>query len=296
MGGARGSPSRPAPPGQDGVRTSILSKAIWVIVATVVLLNLPLAATRGIKAVFREALAPVQGLVTSVAGSVADHWRSVWRLPAVYRENRDLAEEIKRLRIDVQSLRYLEVENRELQALLDLAPTPGRTLIACRVIARSRDGWWRTLTLDKGTEDGLYDQMAVMSEDGLVGKIVEVSRNTATLLLLSDPSCRVSARFLESGVFGVVSGRGPSWQGDVVCRMEFIDKDAAVAPGDEVVTSGFGGVFPPDLPIGYVDEVQRDPSGLYLSATVVLRADLGALRYVFALAETGRRAPEGGAP
>jgi rod shape-determining protein MreC len=125
--------------------------------------------------------------------------------------------------------------------------------------------------------------MAVLSEDGLVGKVVEVSRNTATVLLLSDPSCRVSARFLSSGVFGVVRGRGPSWEGSVICRMDYIDKNALVATGDEVVTSGFGGVFPPDLPIGYVDDVQRDPSGLYLSADLILRADLGNLRYVFVL-------------
>ena len=273
------------------MRKNYFSSWVLVVVVTVVLLNLPLSASRGLKAIVREALAPIQNLITSTTTAIRDHWQSVWNLPAVYRESRSLTEELNRLRIELQSLRYLEHENRTLRELLSLESRVDRSLIACRVIARTRDGWWRTLTLDKGTHGGLYESMAILSEDGLVGRVVEVSRNTATVLLLSDPSCRVSARFLESGVFGIVSGRGPSWDGNVVCRMEFINKNALVAPGDEVVTSGFGGVFPPDLPIGYVDEIQREPSGLNLSASLILRADLINLHYVFAYAETARRPP-----
>jgi len=151
------------------------------------------------------------------------------------------------------------------------------------VLARSRDGWWQIIRLNKGSSHGISENLAVVSMDGLVGKTVAVSRNTADVLLLSDPSCRVSSRLIRSGSFGIVSGRGPSWQGQVFCRMEFIHKNDEVQPGDEVVTSGLGGVFPPNIPIGYIDRVSMDTSGLYQRADVITRADLSSLRYVFVM-------------
>jgi len=105
----------------------------------------------------------------------------------------------------------------------------------------------------------------------------------------------VSARVVRTGAFGVVSGRGVRANGQVLCRMEFINRNLPAVPGDEVVTSGLGGVFPPGLPIGYVEHVERAPSGLYEEADVLPRADLGRMRYAFVL----RRAaapPDAAAP
>jgi len=257
----------------------------WLVVAVVViaLLNLPDSLSRGIKSAFSETARPLQRAIDSVFGTSWGYVKSIGRIPGLMRENKTLEMEISRLNAERNQLKMLEVENEELRRLLKFAPQPDIQFIASEVLARSRDGWWQTLRLNKGSSDGIKENMAVVSMDGLVGKTVAVSRNTTDVLLLSDPACRVSSRLVKSGSFGIVSGRGPSWQGQVFCRMEFIHKNDALESGDEVVTSGLGGVFPPNVPIGYVDRVYMDPSGLYQHADVITRADLSSLRFVFVM-------------
>jgi rod shape-determining protein MreC len=264
----------------------------WLILAVVViaLLNLPASFSSGIKSAFRETARPLQGAIDSVFGAGGRILSSIGRIPGLIKENEALQLEVARLNTERNQLRMKEVENADLRRLLTFAPPVQTTWIAAEVLARTRDGWWQTIRLNKGSSDGIRENMAVVSMEGLVGKTVAVSRNTTDVLLLSDPSCRVSSRLLRTGSFGIVSGRGPSWDGEVFCRMEFIHKNDELEVGDEVVTSGLGGVFPPNLSIGYVDRVYTDNSGLYQHADVITHADLGNLRYVFVM-KTGEEAP-----
>ena len=127
-----------------------------------------------------------------------------------------------------------------------------------------------------------------------VGKTVEVSHHTARVLLLTDPTCKVAAKFPRNGAVGILRGGGVSLTGKAMleilcapdpCRMDFIAKDAPLHRGDEVVTSGLGGVFPAGLTVGYMQSVYMDRSGLYQHADVVPAADMGVLNRVFVLAE-----------
>jgi rod shape-determining protein MreC len=222
-------------------------------------------------------------MVESVFGKGWDYLTSLGNIPALITENRALSAEVARLNTERSHWAMVKQENADLRKLLNFNLRPEATWIAAEVLARSRDGWWQTIRLNKGSAHDIAENMAVVSMDGLVGRVVAVSRNTADVLLLSDASSRVSSRLVRSGSFGIVSGRGPSWQGQVFCRMEFIHKNETLQPGDDVVTSGLGGVFPANLPIGYVDRVYTDPSGLFQAADVVTRASLGDLRYVFVL-------------
>ena len=121
-----------------------------------------------------------------------------------------------------------------------------------------------------------------MTAEGLIGRTVEVSEHTADVLLVSDPACKVAVRIPRTSTFGVLAGRGPSWRGETLCRVDFVNKNAALKPGDEVVTSGLGGTFPKGLLVGYVgDQVFADRSGLYQQADVISRARLGQLQYAF---------------
>jgi len=257
----------------------------WVIVAVVVLalLNLPASLSSGIKAMFRETARPLQSAVDGLVGAGRHFFTSVGRIPSLARENDQLRLEVARLQAERNQTRALEAENAELRRQLKFSPPPETEWIAAEVLARSRDGWWQTIRLNKGSGHGIAENMAVVSLDGLVGKTVAVSRNTADVLLLSDPACKVSARVLRTGSFGVVNGRGPSWSGQVFCRMEFIHKNDDIEPGDEVVASGLGGVFPANIPIGYIDRIATDHSGLFQQADVITHADLGNLRYVFVM-------------
>ena len=115
----------------------------------------------------------------------------------------------------------------------------------------------------------------------MASRALSLSAHSADVLLLSDPSCRLSALVPRSDAHGVLFGRRVRRGGQPVYRMEFIDKDADLKVGDEVVTSGLGGLFPGGLLVGYIETVEDDRSGLYQVADVLPAADLGHLRVVF---------------
>ena len=255
----------------------------WLVLAAVLLalLNLPGPVSRRTKAVLRDAVAPLQGLATRSWRKLVEGMRTVRGFGGLVREHQAMSAEMIHLRNRVQELRALEWENQELRRQLDYDRAADRRLIPCEVIARDMTGWWHTLRVNKGSDHGIGPDMAVVTSDGLIGRTIEVSRRTADVLLISDPICRVSARVAPAGAFGIVEGTGPSPAGQAICRMQFVNRNLPVQPGNQVVTAGLGGVFPGGLLIGYVEKVEVDDSGLYQRATVVAHADVGAATYVF---------------
>lgn len=266
---------------------------VWLGLLALLLavLNLPPAASLRIKNLVRETIAPLQETATRMLRGLREGLASVRGLGGLVEENQRLSREVVSLLAQQRENKVLQRENEDLRRQLGFQARAAGGLVAGEVIARSRDGWWTTLRINKGGLDGLQPEQAVITMDGLVGKTVSVSDRTADVLLLSDPTCRVSAQILRTGSFGLVAGRGPSWEGQVVCRMEFINKNVPIVPGDEVITSGLGGVFPKGLLIGYVDRVYTDRSGLYQYADIISQADLGVLQYVFAVTRVSPDAP-----
>ncbi len=266
---------------------------IWLGLLALLLavLNLPPAASQSVKNLVRETIAPLQESMTALLRSLREGVTSVRGLGGLVEENKRLSQEVVRLLAQQRENKVLQRENEDLRRQLGFVARAAEDLVAGEVISRSRDGWWSTLRINKGASDGLKPEQAVISMDGLVGKTVSVSERTADVLLLSDPTCRVAAQILRTGSFGLVAGRGPSWEGEVVCRMEFINKNVPIVPGDEVISSGLGGVFPKGLLIGYVDRVYTDRTGLYQYADIISQADLGLLQYVFAVTRVSPDAP-----
>ena len=132
--------------------------------------------------------------------------------------------------------------------------------------------------------------MAAVTKEGLVGKVASASARTCEVLLLTDPSCRVSCRIPRTGGFGILAGTGVPLRGEATlemlcaagpCRLDFVSREQRLLEGYEVVTSGHGGVFPEGLLVGHVARTGVDPSGLYQQADVQPAAPLHALRHVF---------------
>lgn len=266
---------------------------LWTAMAVLLaaLLNLPSPIGDRVKNAVRSALAPFQESMAGVLRRLREGWATVRGLGGLAAENQRMAAEIARLLGEVRDLKALERENEQLRAVLGFASRAQRDLIPAEIIARGRDGWWQTVRINKGAVHGVQTNMAVISVEGLVGRIVSVSARAADVLLISDPTCKVAAQILRTGSFGILAGRGPQWDGSVVCRMEFINKNVPIRPGDEVITSGLGGVFPRGLLIGYVDRVATDRSGLYQYADVISKADIGTLEYVFVVRMVSPNAP-----
>ncbi len=246
------------------------------------MLNLPLALSRRVKSSMREGVSPLQEAVSGMSFRVKEAFSVFRGLGGIVRENRGMAAELVRVRNEVQTLKMLERENIELRNQLHFAQQAGRRkLIPCEVVGRDVSGWWQTVRISKGTVEGVASGRAVVTSEGLVGRTIDVSVRTSDVLLLSDPTCKVSARISRTGAFGVISGMGLSWKGGGGCRMDFINKNIQIRPGDEVITSGLGGVYEQGLLVGYVEKVHKDRSGLYQYAYVIPRADLGTLSHVF---------------
>lgn len=266
---------------------------IWLVVAALVLvlLNLPASVTGGIKSVVREAVAPLQEAVGGIWTSVRQGASNVRGYGGLISENQRLAEQVTTLQAEVTQLKNLGAENAALREQLVFRKTSQRKLIACEILGRDPDGWWQTIRLNKGSADGVTTNLAVISTEGLVGKTIRTSPHTADVLLLSDPNCLVSARIQRTGAFGVLTGRGPNWQGHVVCRLDYINKSVGLVEGDEVVSSGLGSIFPGGLFIGTIDRIYTDRTGLYQYADVISKAEIGMMKHVFVVAESPEGAP-----
>jgi rod shape-determining protein MreC len=267
---------------------------LWVVLGAVflVVLNLPDVVSSQAKAMLREGISPLQGALSGFSRWVRESVRSVRGIGGLMRENQQMSAELVRLRNEVRDLQALLQDNAELREQLRFIGQAKRQLTPCEVIARDITGWWETIRLSKGSSDGVSMDMAVITSEGLIGKTVDVSSRTCDVLLISDPVCKVSARIARTGAFGVVEGKGPARSGQAACQMEYINKNVPVLPGDEVVTSGLGGIFPKGLLIGYVDKIYADETGLFQRADIIPKADLGMLTYVFVVAEKGSEVDE----
>lgn len=264
----------------------------WLVLAGVLLLlNLPIPASQRVKSFVREAFSPFQ----QVTGTWTRHIRSAVRTlheKRVLNESADaMVRELFVLRDKVRQQREIERENSELRDVLGFAAQSDKALIPCQILSRGDiSGWWHTIRIDQGVSGGVTNDMAVLSFEGLVGRVQSVTENTAEVLLVTDRNCKVAVRVSGSEVLGIVRGDAASLEGEGPlgmfrdagrCRMDFIDRGVDLAPGDAVETSGLGGVYPPGTPVGTVTAVREDPSGLYQVADVGPVLDVRSLKYVF---------------
>lgn len=248
-----------------------------------VFFNLPQPLSLRLKAVVREGVAPLQRVGASWSTRVRDAWDAFKGIGGAVAERRAMAEEVALLRSRIRDIKDLDRENDALRSQLQFMVRSDKKLLPSEVIGRDVSGWWQTVRLGKGSSAEIQVDTPVITTDGLIGRVTELSPGTADVLLISDPSCYVSVIFPRSGAFGVLQGEGLNRSGTPRCRVDFINKDTVIREGDELVTSGLGGVFPSGLTIGYVEKIKLDESGLYQYASVVPKADLGRLNYVFAV-------------
>lgn len=239
---------------------------------------MPVETTNSLSNAIRDAFAAPQIRLRQVKEWIRSFGRGKAEL---LNENKLLRVKIEELSDKIRQNKNLQDENQELRDLLKLKTTSKYRLIAAQLLARDVNGWWQMARIDKGADDGIQTDLPVITPEGLAGQIVNVSRSSSDVLFLTNPKVKIAARLARSEIFGIVRGDGVSWEGDAKCRMDFIMKGADINRADEVVTSGLGGVYPADLVIGYVENVQVDPSGLFQYAKIIPAADFRLLDMVF---------------
>ena len=163
----------------------------------------------------------------------------------------------------------MQDENRELRSLLHFQTEPGLSYISARVIADTGGPFVRGLIVTAGKLDGVREGMAAMTGDGLIGRVIEAGDWSSRILLITDLNSRIPVTVAGSGDRAILAGDNSAQP-----KLYYLPQDAVLTPGARVTTSGHGGVFPPNLPIGAVVETSHGAYGL------VPLADLGRINYV----------------
>jgi rod shape-determining protein MreC len=227
-----------------------------------------------------------QEIVLNISVPVVDvigyPFRTVRRGWDTIAENRQLLSKNAALQARVDDLerkynatRDLQARNRQLEELVKLEQEYNYQVIAARIVLKDDLGWSKTIIIDRGRRDGIVPNMAVVSGAGLVGKVIESGYAYAKVLLIIDRSFKVGARLRLSRNTGILEGRGANQ-----LMLNYLPHDAGVVPGDEVVTSGLGGLFPSGYLIGTVTKTVFEEYGFYQYASVDPSVDFNTLEYV----------------
>ncbi|KAF0117257.1 MAG: rod shape-determining protein MreC [Rhodospirillaceae bacterium] len=197
-----------------------------------------------------DTLAPLLDVLSRPAANIAAWVESARSLVATRTENVRLREENKRLLQWQAVARRLEVENQALRHLLKVVPEPSGAFVSARVVAVTEGPFVRTALLNAGHEDGVRKGQAVLTGDGLVGRVDRVGDRSASILLLTDINSRIPVSIVPSRNRALlVSNKGR-------LQLVYVMGDGPIAPGDRVVTAEDASAFPPDLPVGVVGRME----------------------------------------
>ena len=217
---------------------------------------------------------------------LGDYFPFVQSRRLLARQNEELRRENDALRQQVRALGETGDENLRLRQLLGLKEHAPFHTVTARVIGRDASNWWESIQIDRGSNDGLHMNMAVLNADGLVGKIVSVTKGESRVLLLTDPNCKVSALLQNTREPGIAAGVKRSLRLSPHCVMTYVNRDAKIKPGEPVVSSGFGGVFPKGILIGTVTGAQLNKqTGMYQDVEIKPAADFRRLEEVMVIVE-----------
>lgn len=200
-------------------------------------------------------VAPIQRGLTTVFRPVGNFFASIGELGSLRTDNAELRSQVEAMEQEVREAEALKEDFAALSRLMDLdEPYTSGDFINAQVIGTSPSNYRWARFIDKGYEDGVRKNMAVVNADGLVGKVINVTRGDALVLLLIDPKAAAGARIENRRDTGKIQGNGE----DQGLSLDLIGSNSEVFEADEVVTSGQDGVFPAGIPIGLVDQITGD--------------------------------------
>lgn len=234
-----------------------------------------------------NAVTPFEKLFVHATSGVRNTFSSYFFLRNVRKENENLRQQIQNMRLDQVRLQQDAVQAHRLQALLAFKEQFVSETTAAQVIGTSGTDISRVIYIDKGLSDGLKDNMAVITPDGVVGKISKAFHSTSQVLLISDPSWGAGAILTKSRLQGIVKGT----QAGTV-QLQYIMADNTLTPGEQIVTSGGDRIFPKGLPIGTVREVGGSNKEGFLNVRIQPAADLNRLEEVLVITRIVEKATD----
>jgi rod shape-determining protein MreC len=219
----------------------------------------------------------LQSAVSRVIRPIGDFVTGLVNVGSLRKENDRLRKQVEQLQTQAGQSVSDERVKQELLTLLGLEEQLRlEKTVAARVTADSVSNFEWSVTIDKGSSSGIKIDMAVVSGDGLVGRVISVAPNASIVELIIDPDSGVAGRLASSGETGVVEG-----QRNQDLTMDLVSPNARVVVNEQVVTSGFqGSLYPPEIPIGFVSRVFPDPGKLNKTIAVRPAVNFSALQFV----------------
>lgn len=229
---------------------------------------------------------PVRGGINAVAGWVEGVYDYIFRYEQMDDELTQLRRRVAQMEDDLRRAKYEKEENRRLRQLLELREQRRDFVFeSAQVNAHGTKGWDDTLTLSKGSSSGIAAGDCVITETGvLVGVVSQVGLNWATVDTVLSPNTELGGQVVRTGLAGILSGELDLMQQGML-KLGYLPIDHGLTVGDEVITSGRGGVYPADLVVGTVAETGTDEAGLSGYALIKPAVRLDKLAQVFVIKE-----------
>jgi rod shape-determining protein MreC len=236
-----------------------------------------------VKGLLDLTVAPVQTAILSTKDSFEEMWQGYVYLVGLKEENEAMRREIDSLVEENNKLKEEVWLTTRLKELLAFKENALFSTVAAGILGYNRGGGWiRTVTLNKGAIDGIKGDMPLLSADGVVGRIVEVSRSASTALLITDPRSNIDVILQRTRVKGVVEGNGT--EGLILKYVRELDD---VQVGDRVVTAGHSGIFPKGLFVGEVRVIEKGEDNFFKHIEVHPSANLKKLEEVLIVTDNG---------
>jgi len=224
--------------------------------------------------------------ITSKAfGTASLLWHRYLALVNTQRDNELLRSQRDTLLMENRLLQEQARENERLRDLLGFKQRHTFHMIPAEVIGQDPTSWFKSLIIDKGSDDHVVEGAAVITPEGVVGRILKVASSSAHVLLLIDVNSNIDAVVERTRARGIVVGTGSSR-----CRFSYALKTDDVVPGDRIVTSGLGGLFPSGMLLGTVVFVSNDKSGFFQHIELQPAVDFSKVKEVF-IVLSGRITP-----
>ncbi|MFV0520770.1 MAG: rod shape-determining protein MreC [Lachnospirales bacterium] len=235
---------------------------------------------------------PIQSSVATLTENISQSITAFRDKDYLKDENELLKEENDILLLEVNRLEQVEKENVELTTLLETKSSyPELPTITAKIIGRDNSNWQSTLIIDKGTDEGIEENMIVLAYGGLLGRVVEVSKYSSKITTILDDSSSISVMTERTKEYSLLKGSIETMQ-DGLCELEYYDESADILVGDTIVTSNISSLYPSGIDIGTVKSIPNSNSSLVQTAIVELNINFDELTTVLVVTELFTRTNE----
>ena len=225
-----------------------------------------------------EDMSVIRGFSSDFVSFLSSPMVEVKSLAIVNEENQYLREKNLQLNLQLESILYAADENEKLRELLNFKRSTKLNIIPARIINKGIQTNVKSLTIDVGSVNKVFDNQAVLTPEGVIGKTVQTGEKSAIVQSISDNNFRLSVRIMPSGAVGLLR-----WHDSNVCKIYEVQKNVEINIGDRVITSGFSTIYPPKLPVGTVSGVYDERGSYQKVVNVNIQNDFESIQNVFVI-------------